>query len=114
MGMLRQVYFYKNYFFDFIKMLDPGAVEKIEWTIALLQSLNHIPEKYFKHISGRKGLYELRCEWMGNIYRVFCFFDQGNFVVITSGFQKKDQRTPKKEIEKALRIMNDYFHEKNK
>ena len=74
--------------------------------------MNVVPEKYFQHIVGTKGLYEIRVELGGNIYRIFSFFDKGNLVVLGNGFQKKTQKTPKQEIEKALKIMEEYYHEK--
>ncbi|MGD1846231.1 MAG: type II toxin-antitoxin system RelE/ParE family toxin [Salibacteraceae bacterium] len=43
---------------------------------------------------------------------MFCFFDKGQLIVIMNGFQKKTQKTPKKEIEKALRIKRAYEQEK--
>lgn len=67
--------------------------------------------KYFKHIQGTKGLYEIRIEVGNNIYRIFSFFDKGNLVVLGNAFQKKTQKTPKKEIEKALKIMEEYSNE---
>lgn len=73
-----------------------------------------VPEKYFKHLEGTKGLYEVRVEVGSNIYRIFSFFDQGNLVVLGNGFVKKTQKTPKNEIEKALKIMEEYYHESGK
>lgn len=73
-----------------------------------------VPEKYFKHLSGYKGLYEVRIELGSNIYRVFSFFDQGNLVVLGNAFQKKSQKTPKREIERALKIMEEYQNENKK
>jgi phage-related protein len=43
---------------------------------------------------------------------VFCFFDEGKLVILLNGFQKNTQKTPKSEIEKALRLMSEYYHEK--
>jgi phage-related protein len=40
------------------------------------------------------------------------FFDQGKLIILVNGFQKKTQKTPKKEIEKALKIMEEYKNEK--
>ena len=71
-------------------------------------------QKYFKHIEGTKGLYEVRVEVGSNIYRIFSFFDKGNLVVLGNGFQKKTQKTPKQEIIKALKIMEEYKNEKSK
>lgn len=65
-----------------------------------------------KHIENTEGLYEIRVQQASNIYRIFCFFDQGNWVVMMNGFQKKTQKTPKKEIEIALKIKEEYNNEK--
>jgi phage-related protein len=55
----------------------------------------------------------IRIEYQSNIYRIFCCFDKGNLVVLFNGFQKKSQKTPKNELEKALSLMNEYFQQKN-
>ena len=68
-----------------------------------------IPTKYLKHIEGTDGLYEMRITLGSDIFRVFCFFDKGRLVVLLSGFQKKTQKTPKKEIDKAVRLMAQYY-----
>lgn len=112
--MVREVIAYKNYFLDFYKNLPDGVQSKIEWTLNLMRVMQHIPEKYFKHVEGTKGLYEIRVEVGGNIYRIFSFFDKGNIIVLGNGFQKKTQKTPKQEIEKALKIMEDYQNENQK
>jgi len=90
---------------------------KIEWTLQLIRTTEQIPEKYFKHLEGTKGLFEIRIEVGNNIFRPDSyrdFFDKGNLVVLGNGFQKKTQKTPKPEIEKALKIMEEYFNEKTK
>lgn len=108
----RQVIAYKNYFLDFYESQNDNVQRKIEWTLNLIQVTQHIPEKYFKHLEGTKGLYEIRIEVGSNIYRIFAFFDKGNLVVLGNGFQKKSQKTPKQEIIKALKIMEEYENEK--
>jgi phage-related protein len=65
-----------------------------------------------KSIEGVKGLYEIRIEYNSNIYRVFCCFDKGDLVVLFNAFQKKTQKTPSGEIERAERLMNEYFESK--
>jgi phage-related protein len=70
-----------------------------------------VPEKYFKYLEGTKGLYEIRVEVGSNIYRIFSFFDKGNLVVLGNAFQKKTQKTPKQELEKAIKIMEEYQNE---
>lgn len=104
----RQVIAYKNYFLDFYESQTDKVQAKIEWTLNLIKVSPKVPEKFFKHIQGTKGLYEVRVEVGSNIYRIFSFFDKGNLVVLGNGFQKKSQKTPKQEIEKALKIMEEY------
>jgi phage-related protein len=65
-------------------------------------------------MTGTDGLYEIRIEFESNIYRIFCCFDKGNLVVLFNGFQKKSQKTPSGELDKAVKIMNEYFDEKLK
>jgi phage-related protein len=57
-----------------------------------------------KHIENTEGLFEIRVHQGSDAFRIFCFFDQGQLVVLANGFQKKTQKTPKKEIDKALKI----------
>ena len=108
----RQVVAYKRYFLDFYEKQNNKVQQKIEWTLALLRVTKQVPEKYFKHLEGTKGLYEIRIEYGSNIYRIFSFFDKGNLVVLGNAFQKKTNKTPKQELEKALKIMEDYYNEK--
>ena len=75
--------------------------------------MDRVPVKYFKYIKNSSGLYEVRVEVTNNIFRVFCFFDEGKLIILINGFQKKSQKTPKKEIEKAEKLKKQYFDEKN-
>ncbi|MBK6399560.1 MAG: type II toxin-antitoxin system RelE/ParE family toxin [Bacteroidetes bacterium] len=109
---IRQVIAYKDYFLNFYKMLPDHVQIKIEWTLKLIEVTQRVPEKYFKHLEGTKGLYEIRVEVGSNIYRIFSFFDKGNLVVLGNAFQKKTQKTPKTEIKKALKIKEEYQNEK--
>lgn len=76
----------------------------------LLKTQDRLPVKFVKHI--RDGIFELRTEYEGNIYRVFFIFDDGNIVVLFNGFQKKTQKTPQNEIEKAIKIKEAYYEDK--
>jgi phage-related protein len=113
MSFERQIIAYKKYFLDFYVNQADNVQAKIEWTLQLIRVTRQVPEKYFKHMEGTKGLYEVRIEVGSNIYRIFAFFDKGNLVVLGNAFQKKTQKTPKLEIEKALKIMEEYNHEKS-
>ncbi len=98
---IRQVVYYKDYYLDFFETLKPEVKKKFNWTLQLIATLDRIPEKYFKHITGSSGLYEIRVEVGSDIYRVFSFFDQGKIIVLVNGFQKKTQTTPAHERDLA-------------
>lgn len=78
----------------------------------MIEELKKVPETYLKHIETTDGLYEIRVQMGGNIFRIFCFFDKGQLIVLANGFQKKTQKTPSKEIKKAIQIKNEYENEK--
>ncbi|MCG8685695.1 MAG: type II toxin-antitoxin system RelE/ParE family toxin, partial [Desulfobacterales bacterium] len=78
----------------------------------VIRTVDRIPQKFLKHIEGTDGLYEIRVKAGSDVFRIFCCFDSGRIVVLFNGFQKKSQKTPKKEIEKALKIKQDYFDKK--
>ena len=108
----RTIIFYKSYFDDFFIEQKQKVKDKIIWTFDLIEELQRVPETYLKHLESTDGLFEIRIQQGSDIFRIFCFFDQGQLVVLANGFQKKRQKTPKKEIEKALKIKEEYESEK--
>ena len=112
-NFIRDIFYYKNFYLEFFYTLKPEVKKKFNWTLQLIATLNRVPEKYFKHITGSTGIYEIRVEVGSDIYRVFSFFDKGQLVVLVNGFQKKSQKTPKSEIELAEKLKKEYFDEKN-
>lgn len=108
----REIIFYKDYFEEFFVKQRAKVKEKIIWTLQLVEELERIPETYLKHLENTDGLFEIRVQQGSDIFRIFCFFDQGKLIILTNGFQKKTQKTPKKEIEKAIKIKNEYESEK--
>jgi phage-related protein len=110
----REIFYYKNYYLDFFKTLKPEVKKKFNWTLQLIATLERVPMKYFDHMTGSTGIFEVRVEYGSDIYRVFSFFDKGNLIILVNGFQKKTQKTPKKEIELAERLKKQYFDEKSK
>lgn len=109
----RTVITYKNYFEEFFLKLTQKVRNKIVWTLLLIEEIEQVPETYLKHVEGTAGLFEIRIQIGKEAFRIFCFFDKGCLVVLTTGYQKKSQKAPKKEIAKALRVMEEY-HEDNK
>jgi len=109
---LRTVILYKNYFSDFYGKQKQKVKDKILWTFRIIETQKQIPTDCLKHMEGTDGLYEIRVQQGSDIFRIFCFFDEGKLVVLANGFQKKTQKTPKSEIEKALKIKKEYETEK--
>lgn len=109
---IRNVFYYRRYYLDFFATLKPEVQKKFNWTLKLLSTVDRVPEKYFKHLTGSSGLYEIRVEVGSDIYRVFSFFDKGQLIILVNGFQKKTQKTPKNELELAEKIKQQYFDEK--
>ena len=108
---VRTVITYKGYFEEFFIKQKSKVQDKIIWTLDLIEELPRVPETYLKYLEGTDGLYEIRIKLGSDIYRIFSFFDEGKLVVLTNGFQKKTQKTPKQEIEKALKIKKEYENE---
>lgn len=109
---VREVIAFQNYFQDFLSNQSQKVQDKIFKIIEAIETLERILSNYLKYIIGTKGLYEARIQLGSNIQRVFCFFDGDKLVVLLNGFQKKTQKTPKSEIEKAIKLMNEYFEQK--
>ena len=105
---------YANYFKDFKKTLRKETLQKVYQVFIYIMTQEQVPVKFLKAITGVTGLYEIRVEEGGNIYRIFCCMDDGRLVILFNGIQKKSQKTPPEEIERAKRIMNEYFAEKER
>lgn len=104
---MRGIRTYGGHFERFMQTLATGAQRKVKYALLLLKTQSKVSEKFVKHIE--EGIYELRAGYDGDIYRVFFIFDKGNIVVLFNGFQKKTQKTPRSEIEKAKRIRDEYY-----
>ncbi len=110
----RTVIFYKDYFEKFFLKQRKKVKDKIVWTIELIEDLEIVPERYLKHIESTIGLYEMRVRVSRDSIRIFCFFDRERLVILINGFQKKTQKTPGREIQKAIKIMEEYKDERQK
>ena len=106
----RKIKTYGGYFESFKETLTEKEQDKIDYCLLLLKTKDKVPVKFVSFI--KDGLYELRIEYNGNIYRIFFIFDEGNIVVLFNGFQKKTQKTPANEIKKALKIKDEYYADK--
>lgn len=107
----RKILYYKHYFLDFFQSLDKGAQRKVLYVLDMLKTQQRLNQQFVKHI--RDGVFELRAFHMGNIYRAFFIFDGNNIVMLFNGFQKKTQKTPTTEINKAVKLKKEYYASKD-
>lgn len=109
----RIIRFYNHHFNEFYLAQTEKVRKKILQTLVWIETLDIVPITILRSIESVKGLYEIRVEFSSNIFRIFCCFDEGSLIVLFNGFQKKTQKTPLNEIEKAKRLMKEYFDSKN-
>lgn len=112
--MIRKIIFFENHFIEFYQKQNAKVKGKIQYAFELIKQVERVPGKFLKYLTGTNGIYEIRIEYQSNIYRIFCCFDEGKLVVLFNGFLKKTQKTPKKELEKAQKLMESYFEQKGK
>ena len=108
----RNVGIYKDHFTKFYNKQSLVVRKKIDWTILLIQTIKIVPDKYLKHLTNSQGIWEIRVSAGNGIFRIFCFFDKGDLIILLSGFQKKTQKTPRKEIKRAERLKKEYYENK--
>ena len=87
-------------------------MNKIYQVFLYIMTLQVVPVTFLKRVEGVPGLFEIRMEESGNIYRIFCCMDEDYTVILFNAFQKKTQKTPQRELERAKRIMNEYYKKK--
>lgn len=106
----RQIIFHRSHFMNFYLEQTDKIQEKFDYVLKIIRTVLNVPKKFLKHITGTEGLYEIRIKFESNVYRIFCCFDKESIVVLFNGFQKKSQKTPKREIQIALKLMNEYLN----
>ena len=111
---VREVVEFESHFSEFLTKQPTKVQNKIFKIIEAIETLERVPSNYLKIVVGTNGLYEARIQLGSDIWRVFCFFDEGKLVILLNGFTKKTQKTPKYEIEKALILMQKYYNTKTK
>ena len=87
--------------------LSDNERKKIMRSLLLLETVNKVPHHYIKYL--RDGLYEFRVSYGNNEFRLFFIYDGDTVVVLFNCFRKKTQKTPKKEIDKALKLKREYY-----
>ena len=112
--MIRKILFYDNYFLDFYNSQDKKTKEKIDFVLDLIRNVERIPIKFLKYLEGTDGLYEIRVTTISGSIRIFSFFDEGRQIILINCFTKKTNKTPRKEIIKAIKLKEEYINEKAK
>jgi len=96
----------------FLRELDIKMRAKALHELKILAEFGtQLREPYSKPIQG--GIFELRIKQSSNISRIFYFFRSGNKIILTNGFLKKTQKTPKSEIQKAIKYKEDFERRHN-
>ena len=116
---MREIIFYRTQTNEcpieqFLDSLNSKQAQKVTWVLQLVEELELVPATYFKKLTNTDDLWEIRVQQGNNIFRILGFFDAVNFVVLTNGFQKKTQKTPKSEILLSEQRKKDYLTRKDK
>ena len=112
--MERKIGIYGNYFEDFYIEQSQKVRDKIDYVLDIVKHVDQVPVKFFKHIEGTNGLYEIRIKTTYKNIRIFCFFDQDNIVILTNCIEKKSQKTPRETLDLANKLKEEYFKLKSK
>ena len=112
MKEIRKIEFYEDYFIKFYLKLSPDVQKKYEYIFVVVRQTERIPIKFFKKITNKSNLYEIRLEVQFNIYRTFCCLDGNSVVILFNSFQKKPHKTPVNQIIKAEKLKKAYYDEK--
>ena len=110
--MERKIAIYGNYFSDFYDKQNQKVKDRIDYVLDLIKFEERVPKNFLKHLSGTDGLYEIKVSTVFSNIRIFCFFDKGRLVILINCFVKKSQKTPKKELNLAIKLKKEYFNNK--
>ena len=108
--MRRRIIAYKGYYQEFMSKLSDQERKKVLRALLLMESSDKIPTHYIKYLE--EEVFELRVSFGNNELRIFFIYDGDTIVVLFNGFRKKTQKTPRQELNKAKRLKNEYYAEK--
>jgi phage-related protein len=97
---------------EFLDNLTAKQAKKVVWVLNMVEEHINVPSKYFKKMVNTDNLWEVRVNLGSNIFRILCFFDGSEIIILTHAFQKKTQKTPRQAIKIAEKRMKDYFKRK--
>ncbi len=111
---MREIHFYRTEsdfcpVEEFLDSLTAKQAQKATWVMQLIEEIDVVPVQYFKKLVNTDDIWEVRIQVGNNIFRVLGFLDDQRLVVLNHAFQKKTQKTPKKEIKIAEKRKKDYL-----
>ena len=109
MSVIREIHFYGKNVIEFYNKQNLSVQTKIEYVLDIVRFERHIPIKFFKKLEGTNGIYEVRIITSQKSIRILCLQEEGNLIILTNGFIKKTQKTPKKEIILAEKLRIEYL-----
>ena len=111
---MREIHFYRTEsglcpVEEFLDSLSAKQAKKVVWVLQLIEEIDIVPAQYFKKLVSTDDIWEVRIQVGNNIFRILGFLDDDRLVVLNHAFQKKTQKTPKKEIKIAQERKKDYL-----
>jgi phage-related protein len=97
---------------EFLDDLSSKQAKKVIWVLNMVEEHINVPSKYFKKMINTDDLWDVRVNLGSNIFRILCFFDGSEIIILAHAFQKKTQKTPRQAIKIAEKRMKDYFKRK--
>lgn len=94
---------------EFLEQVPKAAADKIAKVLDAVRQMDRVPEQYLKKLSGTDGLWEVRAQHGGSAYRLLGFWSGRRLVVLVSGFVKKTEAVPAREITLAQRRRREYL-----
>lgn len=99
---------------EFLDSLTAKQAQKVAWVLKLVEELDFVPVQYLKKLGGTEEIWEIRAQHGGDAFRVLGFFDPPDALVLTNGFAKKSEKTPRREIEIAEARRSEYLKRKDR
>ena len=97
---------------EFLDSLSSKHAQKVAWVLELVESMDQVPVQYFKKLKNTDDIWEVRARVGSNSFRILGFIEVDEFIILTNGFSKKSQKTPKKENNLAEQQKADYLSRK--
>ena len=99
---------------EFLDSLTGKQAQKVVWVLRLIEELEIVPHQYFEKLVNTEDIWEVRVQFGGDIFRLLGFFAGSSLLILTNGFAKKSQKTPRQEIDLAIRRKGEYLSRQRK